>query len=185
MKFKIKKSYYRLFSVLLSVIMIVLSVPFSAAAQENTEDNTDYIANIGTPFGQDYNTASAQKSPEVLVADAEAMRREQLIQNGIDPDQPLQSNSTAQLVQGGEELEPLVAYENVLEDGVYAFYNIGNTYGGSTMYLDTTLGHWLPGYNMQQYAYPIDNHRAYPRCFVPYVWKIPIYPHTEQPQPHI
>ena len=102
MNFKVKKAYYRLFSVLLSLVMIVISVPFYATAQESTENETDLIASIGGPYGQDHTETPTQKSPEVLAADAEAMRREQLIQNGIDPDQPLQSNSTAQLVPNEE-----------------------------------------------------------------------------------
>lgn len=126
-KFKYRRSYFRVFSVFIALVMIVLSVPFSATAQESTENETDIAASIGVTYGQDHTDAPAQKSPEVLAADAEAMRREQLIQNGIDPDQPLQSNSTAQLVQGGEELEPIASYAKVFDDGVYAIQSVANS----------------------------------------------------------
>jgi hypothetical protein len=147
MKFKVKKAYYRLFSVFLSLVMIVLSVPFSATAQESTENETDLIASIGTPYGQDHTETPTQKSPEVLAADAEAMRREQLIQNGIDPDQPLSNNSTAQLVQGGEELQPLADYPQVLSggEGVYAIKHLCGNY-----FIKAEYPEWLAGYHMQQ-----------------------------------
>ena len=154
MNFKVKKAYYRLFSVLLSVVMIVISVPFSATAQESTENETDLIASIGGPYGQDHTETPTQKSPEVLAADAEAMRREQLIQNGIDPDQPLSNNSTAQLVQGdGEELQPLVSYDDVLphvddddrDHPVYAIKHLCGNY-----FIKAEYPEWLSGYHMQK-----------------------------------
>ena len=46
MKFKIKKSYYRLFSVLLSLVMIVLSVPISASAELSSGDATETSESI-------------------------------------------------------------------------------------------------------------------------------------------
>lgn len=143
MNFKVKKAYYRLFSVLLSVVMIVLSVPISAVAQDEMES----VTNVDSTSEQAYNASTFQKSPEVLAADAEAMRREQLIQNGIDPDQPLSNNSTAQFVQGGEELQPLVSYDQVLSggDGVYAIKHLRGNY-----FIKTEHPEWLAGYHMQQ-----------------------------------
>lgn len=145
-KFKYRRSYYRVFSVFIALVMIVLSVPFSATAQEISENETDLAASIGAPYGWDHTDTPTQKSPEVLAADAEAMRREQLIQNGIDPDQPLQSNSTAQLVQGGEELEPLSSYAKVLDDGVYAIQSVAN----SGYFMKVEHPEWLAGYHIQQ-----------------------------------
>ena len=145
-KFKYRRSYYRVFSVFIALVMIVLSVPFSATAQEISENETDLAASIGAPYGWDHTDTPTQKSPEVLAADAEAMRREQLIQNGIDPDQPLQSNSTAQLFQGGEELEPLSSYAKVLDDGVYAIQSVAN----SGYFMKVEHPEWLAGYHIQQ-----------------------------------
>lgn len=41
MNFKVKKAYYRLFSVLLSLVMIVISVPISASAELSSGDATE------------------------------------------------------------------------------------------------------------------------------------------------
>ena len=41
MNFKVKKAYYRLFSVLLSLVMIVISVPISAFAELSSDDATE------------------------------------------------------------------------------------------------------------------------------------------------
>ena len=41
MNFKVKKAYYRLFSVLLSLVMIVLTVPISASAELSSDDATE------------------------------------------------------------------------------------------------------------------------------------------------
>ena len=145
MNFKFKRLYHRIFSIFLVIVLSVLSVPTSAVAKEGNEETL----NISTSAPISESTIATDLSQEVIwpvVSNEEAMRREQLIQNGIDPDQPLQSNSTAQLFQGGEELEPLSSYAKVLDDGVYAIQSVAN----SGYFMKVEHPEWLAGYHIQQ-----------------------------------
>ena len=159
MNFKFKRLYHRVFSIFLVIVLSVISIPTSAVAKEGNEEPL----NISTsaPIGE--STIATDLSQEVIwpvVSDEEAMRREQLIQNGYSPDDYSVSEYKQMAAKG--ELQPLAVYPAVLADGVYAIKNIGNSSGSTGFYLDTALAHWLPGYNMQQYKFengtsPLDN----------------------------
>ena len=159
MNFKFKRLYHRVFSIFLVIVLSVLSVPTSAVAKEGNEEPL----NISTSAPISESTIATDLSQEVIwpvVSDEEAMRREQLIQNGYSPDDYSVSEYKQMAAKG--ELQPLAAYPAVLADGVYAIKNIGNSSGSTGFYLDTALAHWLPGYNMQQYKFengtsPLDN----------------------------
>lgn len=145
MNYKIKK-YYRLFILALAIVIGIIFISVSVSAEE-----------ISDTFSS--TNPSRQKSPEVLAADAEAMWRERLIQNGINPDQPLVNDSVAQLIQDGFVLQPLALYPPISgsnlgdADGVYAISNIGNTTAGTTFFMDTSAASYLPDRHMQQAAY--------------------------------
>ena len=159
MNFKFKRLYHRVFSIFLVIVLSVLSVPTSAVAKEGNEEPL----NISTSAPISDSTIATDLSQEVIwpvVSDEEAMRREQLIQNGYSPDDYSASEYKQMAARG--ELQPLAVYPAVLADGVYAIKNIGNSSGSTGFYLDTALAHWLPGYNMQQYKFtnggsPLDN----------------------------
>lgn len=159
MNFKFKRLYHRIFSIFLVIVLSVLSVPTSAVAKEGNEESL----NISTSAPISDSTIATDLSQEVIwpvVSDEEAMRREQLIQNGYSPDDYSVSEYKQMVAKG--ELQPLAVYPAVLADGVYAIKNIGNSSGSTGFYLDTALAHWLPGYNMQQYKFengtsPLDN----------------------------
>ena len=159
MNFKFKRLYHRGFSIFLVIVLSVLSVPTSAVAKEGNEEPL----NISTSAPISESTIATDLSQEVIwpvVSDEEAMRREQLIQNGYSPDDYSASEYKQMAAKG--ELQPLAVYPAVLADGVYAIKNIGNSSGSTGFYLDTALAHWLPGYNMQQYKFengtsPLDN----------------------------
>lgn len=159
MNFKFKRLYHRIFSIFLVIVLSVLSVPTSAVAKEGNEEPL----NISTSAPISDSTIATDLSQEVIwpvVSDEEAMRREQLIQNGYSPDDYSVSEYKQMAAKG--ELQPLAVYPAVLADGVYAIKNIGNSSGSTGFYLDTALAHWLPGYNMQQYKFengtsPLDN----------------------------
>lgn len=159
MNFKFKRLYHRVFSIFLVIVLSVLSVPTSAVAKEGNEEPL----NISTSAPISESTIATDLSQEVIwpvVSDEEAMRREQLIQNGYSPDDYSASEYKQMAAKG--ELQPLAVYPAVLADGVYAIKNIGNSSGSTGFYLDTALAHWLPGYNMQQYKFengtsPLDN----------------------------
>ena len=159
MNFKFKRLYHRVFSIFLVIVLSVLSVPTTAVAKEGNEEPL----NISTSAPISESTIATDLSQEVIwpvVSDEEAMRREQLIQNGYSPDDYSASEYKQMAARG--ELQPLAVYPAVLADGVYAIKNIGNSSGSTGFYLDTALAHWLPGYNMQQYKFtnggsPLDN----------------------------
>lgn len=159
MNFKFKRLYHRVFSIFLVIVLSVLSVPISAVAKGGNEESL----NISTSAPISDSTIATDLSQEVIwpvVSDEEAMRREQLIQNGYSPDDYSVSEYKQMVAKG--ELQPLAVYPAVLADGVYAIKNIGNSSGSTGFYLDTALAHWLPGYNMQQYKFtnggsPLDN----------------------------
>ncbi|MBP3370863.1 MAG: RICIN domain-containing protein [Clostridia bacterium] len=124
MKFKIKKSYYRLFSVLLSLVMIVLSVPIAAFA-----DGGDGTVPTIPPI-----TEGETVTPEP-----------------IDP--PPDDDGGADAGTDGvvvppipDEPDPNPTY---LEDGVYTIRNIGN----SGMYMDTNADSPFANSYMQQTRY--------------------------------
>ncbi|MBQ5633313.1 MAG: hypothetical protein IIV11_00355, partial [Clostridia bacterium] len=148
MNLKFKRLYHRIFSIFLVIVFSVLSVPTSAVAKEGNEEPL----NISTSAPISDSTIATDLSQEVIwpvVSDEEAMRREQLIQNGYSPDDYSVSEYKQMVAKG--ELQPLAVYPAVLADGVYAIKNIGNSSGSTGFYLDTALAHWAPGYNMQQY----------------------------------
>lgn len=159
MNFKFKRLYHRVFSIFLVIVLSVISVPTSAVAKEGNEEPL----NISTSAPISDSTIATDLSQEVIwpvMSDEEAMRREQLIQNGYSPDDYSASEYKQMAARG--ELQPLAVYPAVLADGVYAIKNIGNSSGSTGFYLDTALAHWLPGYNMQQYKFtnggsPLDN----------------------------
>ena len=159
MNFKFKRLYHRIFSIFLVIVLSVLSVPTSAVAKEGNEEPL----NISTSAPISDSTIATDLSQEVIwpvMSDEEAMRREQLIQNGYSPDDYSVSEYKQMVAKG--ELQPLAVYPAVLADGVYAIKNIGNSSGSTGFYLDTALAHWAPGYNMQQYKFtngtsPLDN----------------------------
>ena len=124
MKFKIKKSYYRLFSVLLSVVMIVLSVPISAFA-----DGGDGTVPTIPPI-----TEGDTVTPEP-----------------IDP--PPDDDGGADAGTDGVVVPPIPDDPDpdptYLEDGVYTIRNIGN----SGMYMDTNADSPFANSYMQQTRY--------------------------------
>ena len=126
MKFKIKKSYYRLFSVLLSVIMIVLSVPISAFA-----GGGDGTVPTIPPI-----TEGETVTPEP-----------------IDP--PPDDDGGADAGTNGVVVPPVPddpdpdPYPMYLDDGVYTIRNVGNT----NMYMDTWGDSPMPQKYMQQTRY--------------------------------
>ena len=126
MKFKIKKSYYRLFSVLLSVVMIVLSVPISAFA-----DGGDGTVPTIPPI-----TEGDTVTPEP-----------------IDP--PPDDDGGADAGTDGVVVPPIPddpdpdPYPMYLDDGVYTIRNAGNT----NMYMDTNSDSPFANSYMQQTRY--------------------------------
>ncbi len=155
MRFRLKKSYYRCFSLILVIVMVLISIPVSVSAQDYNGTFGEVVSEtISDSFDQiEYTASVTQKSSEVIASDIAAMRAEQLIQRGIDPDATIQNNSGTGLVQSGVDSMATYAYSRTIDDGVYAISNIGNSNGEYTMYMDTNLSHWLPGYNMQQYKF--------------------------------
>ena len=149
------RKYFKLLSIVISFVMIVTSIPsFSVNANTEGENITpsEAEATLSELDAQPvYSSTQTQKSAEVIQRDLNAMKREQLIQNGIDPDSLSLSAMESKLQD--ENLAPLTVYERTLNDGVYAISNIDNSNSQGTMYMDTNLGHWLPGYNMQQYKF--------------------------------
>ena len=160
MNFKFKRLYQRIFSVFLVITIAILSVPISAVAEESGNEERQNIEGATAYSGSAVASDLSQEVIWPVVSDEEAMRREQLIQNGYSPDDYSVSEYKQMVAKG--ELQPLAVYPAVLADGVYAIKNIGNSSGSTGFYLDTALAHWLPGYNMQQYKFengtsPLDN----------------------------
>ena len=150
-----RRKYFRLLSIVISFLMIVTSIPsfLINATTENENiipsETEEILSEVDVQ--SIYKSTQIQKSAEAVQRDLNTMKREQLIQNGMDPDKL--SLSALQSKIEVENLRALTAYERILDDGVYAISNIGNSNSQGTMYMDTNRGHWLPGYNMQQYKF--------------------------------
>ena len=131
MNYKIKKSYYRLFSVLLSLVMIVLSVPMTVAAEEDERSSiiADNNINVESTLVHDID--------EIALKEQQAEEAKQALSES-------QVNSS-----NVELLSSTPITSDVIPDGIYAIKNVGNP----TMYFDTRGDSPMSGRYMQQYAY--------------------------------
>ena len=156
MTFKTRRSFFRICAVLLTIVLTFASISIPTVAHDRENSGAESASAVNPRSDLLYVPSAEGKNSKTLMSDEEAVWRERLIQNGIDPDSPSAKNIDE------SSLKPFVAPPAVIEDGVYAIKNIGNSNSSKALYMDTALGHWLPGYHMQQYAYNIDSDSSTP-----------------------